>query len=115
MADDSAGPGVFRITASELDDGRILAILEGELDLGTVPMFVERIEQIISEQPSIVELDLERLTFIDSSGIGAYVNLYRRAQASGSRVSIGARSPLVERVLQLSGVEDALTAEAAEG
>ena len=50
--------------------------------------------------------------FIDSSGVGAYVTAFRRARAQGTQLTVGLRSPLVQRVLELSGVEEALAAEA---
>jgi anti-anti-sigma factor len=48
---------------------------------------------------------------MDSSGVGAYVDAFRRAKAKNVTLEIGARSPAVDRVLELSGVEEALAAE----
>jgi anti-anti-sigma regulatory factor len=48
---------------------------------------------------------------MDSSGVGAYVHAFRRARARNVPLTIGERSPAVDRVLVLSGVEDALKAE----
>jgi anti-sigma B factor antagonist len=107
--------GTLQVTSTAAPPGGVLVELAGELDLSTVPIFVEAIDEILGGPPTAVELDLSKLTFIDSSGVGAYVTAYRRAQAKGSRLSVGGRSPLVDRVLQLSGVEEALAAESAGG
>ncbi|MEY2434740.1 MAG: hypothetical protein QOC92_4465 [Acidimicrobiaceae bacterium] len=107
--------GTLRITSSAAPVEGVVVELAGELDLSTVPMFVDAIDEILGGEPTAVELDLSKLSFIDSSGVGAYVTAYRRAMAKGSRLSVGERSALVDRVLQLSGVEEALAAESAEG
>ena len=44
---------------------------------------------------------------MDSSGVGAYVAAFRRARSRGTSLVIGQRSPAVDRVLELSGVEEA--------
>jgi anti-anti-sigma factor len=105
--------GTLRITATPSPVEGVVMELSGELDLSTVPMFVEAIDEVLGDAPPLVELDLSKLSFIDSSGVGAYVTAYRRAMAKGSRLSVGDRSALVDRVLQLSGVEEALAAETA--
>jgi anti-anti-sigma factor len=106
--------GTLRVMSTTARAQGVVVELAGELDLSTVPIFVEALDEVLSGEPAAVELDLSKLSFIDSSGVGAYVSLYRRARAKGSRLSVGGRSPLVERVLQLSGVEEALAAESDE-
>ena len=105
--------GVLRVVTKPPTETGVVVQLTGELDLSTVPMFVDAIEDVLDDRPPAIELDLADLTFIDSSGVGAYVTAFRRAKAQGTSLSLGARSPLVQRVLELSGVEEALAAEAA--
>jgi anti-sigma B factor antagonist len=88
--------------------------LAGELDLSTVSVFVEALNEVLDGDPRRIELDMSELSFIDSSGVGAYVTAHRAAQAKGSQLWVGQRSDLVDRVLHLSGVEEALAQEAAE-
>jgi len=105
--------GVLRVETKPADASAVVVQLTGELDLSTVAVFVDAIEDVLGDRPPAVELDLSDLTFIDSSGVGAYVSAFRRAKAQGTNLSLGPRSPLVQRVLELSGVEEALAAEAA--
>jgi len=102
--------GTLQIDTAEPAPGRIVLRLSGELDLSTVPRFVEAIDGILDHGAASIELDLGDLGFIDSSGVGAYVTTFRRARARNCDVRIGARSALVDRVLELSGVERALAA-----
>lgn len=95
-------------------EGDVVVRLTGELDLGTVPILVDALDDLLDGEPVAIELDMSELTFIDSSGVGAYVTAFRRARAKGSRLTLGQRSGPVQRVLQLSGVEEALEREAVD-
>lgn len=102
----------LRVRSVGAADGGVVLQLSGELDLSTVSMFVEALDELLDGDPVRIELDMSELSFIDSSGVGAYVTAFRRAQAKGSRLTVGERSGLVQRVLELSGVEEALSQEA---
>jgi anti-sigma B factor antagonist len=109
--DNNEGGRALRVDAEKDSGGKSVVRLAGELDLSTVPMFVTAIDELLDAGAPEVELDMGELTFIDSSGVGAYVAAYRRARQRGTQLSVGSRSPLVARVLQISGVEEALAAE----
>jgi anti-anti-sigma factor len=104
--------GALTVTSSAAGDDRVVIHLAGELDLNTVPAFSTAVDEALLGPAKAIDLDLSRLSFIDSSGVGAYVGAYRRARVKGVDLAIGERSPLVQRVLQISGVEDALQTEA---
>jgi anti-sigma B factor antagonist len=108
-ADERAG---LRLTIVGQDEPVVVQV-GGELDLSTVPEFVAVIDEVLELKPPAVELDLSEVSFIVSSGVGAYVSAFRRARAAGTQLALGPRSPFVARVLQISGVEDALAAESA--
>jgi len=48
--------------------------------------------------------DLERVTFIDSSGLGVILGRYRKVKENGGRVAIVGAAPRVNRILKLSGI-----------
>ncbi|MEY2403903.1 MAG: hypothetical protein QOD38_1454 [Acidimicrobiaceae bacterium] len=104
----------LRVRSAAAPDGGVVLRLAGELDLSTVSMFVDALDELLDGDAGPIEVDMSELSFIDSSGVGAYVTAYRRAQAKGTRLWVGERSGLVQRVLELSGVEEALAREATE-
>jgi anti-anti-sigma factor len=111
---DTPEVGALQVETRSDEEAGIVVALTGELDLSTVSRFVDAIDDALDDRPPALELDLSQLTFIDSSGVGAYVTAFRRAKAQGTSLSVGNRSALVQRVLELSGVEEALAAEAAQ-
>jgi anti-sigma B factor antagonist len=89
-------------------DGYVTIHVRGEFDLAGVEAFTDAIDAATGGGPVVVELDLSDVSFIDSSGVGAIVVAARTVATRGSAVRIGGRSPVVERVLEVSGLEAAL-------
>lgn len=55
-----------------------------------------------------VTLDMAGVEFIDSTGIGAIVDLMVEARAAGLGFGIGRRSERVDRILEITGLDDTL-------
>jgi len=80
----------------------------GELDLTTAPTLQARVASEL-EAGHEVELDLSRVPFVDSSGLGALVALARRADELG--VAFALLTPLppqMRRVLDVTGLGERL-------
>ena len=71
----------------------------GELDVLTAPLVIEAVVKAMT-----VELDLSEVTFVDSSGVHALIQLRNRR----SELQIVAISPPVKRVLEMTGIAQAL-------
>ncbi len=86
--------------------GRSLIIrLGGELDVKSAPEFREATEAALDRHSSNhLILNLENVSFVDSSGLGAILGRYRRLQQGGGRMSLVAPAPNVRRVMELSGL-----------
>lgn len=89
-------------------EGLVTIRLRGEFDMAGVGAFTDAINAARADGPMVVELDLSDVGFIDSSGVGAIVVAARTVATHGSKIRIGARSRVVDRVLEVSGLEVAL-------
>lgn len=79
--------------------------LAGELDL----MVADRLRQDLDEtldqgRVKALIIDLERVTFIDSSGLGMLIGRYKKMSALGGRMFIVGARASVEKILCFSGV-----------
>ena len=87
----------------EIDDGRagpVLVALVGEIDLGNVGTHRERIAAAGSDRPLVVDLD--GVTYLDSSGIGMLDDLASTYAANGWSLRIVCSPGAVcRRVLEL--------------
>ncbi|MDU2066819.1 MAG: anti-sigma factor antagonist [Sporomusaceae bacterium] len=91
--------------AVEMCSGKIVVRLEGELDLLTVKDFRDAVDSFLnSRKGSQLILNLSGLTFIDSSGIGALLGRYKKAQLLGGCVAVTNVQPQVRRILECSGL-----------
>jgi anti-sigma B factor antagonist len=101
----SAAP-LLAVHIEDSDDGASIIALSGELDLSTIPrMEAPLFEQIGQRQAVLV--DLTRLTFIDSSGIGVLIQASRESNGTPLGVVVGPGTQ-VERVFGIAGVGEAL-------
>jgi anti-sigma B factor antagonist len=81
--------------------------IDGALDALTARDVRPVFDAIVADKPRRVTVDLEALTLIDSSGVGAIVSLFKRVKGDGGEVVVvGARDqPLaVLKLLKLDRV-----------
>jgi anti-sigma B factor antagonist len=78
----------------------------GEMDLSVVGELDSEMRRAEATDATRIELDLDRLEFLDASGIRLLLNLNRRSLENGRRLRIRrATAPQVQRVLELTGVD----------
>ena len=77
----------------------------GELDLQVADFFRNQLERhLATAGVKNLVLNLSKVSFIDSSGLGVILGRYRRVKAQGGKVAIvNAPSP-VGRLLELAGL-----------
>ena len=105
---DEAVSGVHaRVDESAVRSWRV--DLRGDVDMRTAPALSERLEQLASEQPLLVVVDLNDVEFLDSSGIRALVHGARVIEEAGGRLLVEGASGAVARVLELTDLLNRLS------
>jgi anti-sigma B factor antagonist len=61
--------------------------VDADLNAGHLELFRERIDSLASAGEDVV-LDLSRVNFVDSTGIGALVGLHKKLVASGHALKV---------------------------
>ena len=98
--------GVLDIRVGE--EGKELTVrANGELDVASAKSFEDELRQAIESGASPVVLDLEGLTFIDSTGLRALLMVAELSRSKGRPLRIRASKEL-RRTVEVSGVENAL-------
>jgi anti-sigma B factor antagonist len=82
--------------------------LAGELDLAGVAVLRGELDRAADAGAEITIVDLQRLTFIDSTGLSALFYALERATAERRRLVFTRSSPEVERTVHLSGLDQVL-------
>lgn len=88
------------------NEGEILiAEIIGDIDHHSARNLREEIDtKIIRITPKVLILDFEKVTFMDSSGIGLIMGRYKLLNPTGGRIIIKNSSTLIKRLLNLSGI-----------
>src|ERR671912_504154 len=97
----------FTVAVEHLD-GTVVVCPVGELDLATAPE-LERVLNGLSGDASALLLDLSGLTFVDCAGLGPIRETVREAALLGRQVRMSGARPLVQRVLELTGLRELIT------
>jgi len=83
--------------------------LLGEMDLSVIGSVDREMRRAEAGDAVRIVLDLEELEFLDASGIRLLLHLDARSKGNGGRLCITkAKSPQVQRVIELTGAGDLL-------
>jgi stage II sporulation protein AA (anti-sigma F factor antagonist) len=89
----------------QLFGSSLVVRLMGELDLVTAAEFKQKVDDLLDRRKARnVYVNLERVTFVDSSFLGALLGRYRRINQVGGRLGIVGTPGAVRPTLELSGV-----------
>lgn len=96
----------IEIASGTEDDGRTVLAVSGAIDLQTRIRLLDAGRTAIKAAPAGLVLDLDAVTFIDSTGIGALVELGHEATDAGGALALRNPSHRVVRILEISGLVD---------
>ncbi|WP_390903856.1 STAS domain-containing protein [Trichothermofontia sichuanensis] len=92
----------------EVKEGYQLFRLTGLLDAFSEPAFRKVFNKCLEEGPIHLILDLSQIDFVDSSGLGALVQLFKKAQSLNGSLQIVA-NPRVTQTMKLVRLDKYLT------
>lgn len=90
------------------ESGRRLLQVVGELDTETSAALMASAMELIDSGMRDVLIDAGELTFCDSAGLSVFVHIANRIAPLGGRLVIAGVQPLVRRVLEISGLVEAI-------
>lgn len=82
----------------------VIVAITGELDLYTAPKLRERLDELILSGRAVVVIDLEKLDFMDSSGINVLVGSLKRLRASGGELRLVCTQPRLLKLFEITGL-----------
>jgi stage II sporulation protein AA (anti-sigma F factor antagonist) len=83
----------------------LIVRLEGELDHHTADVVRSKMEdRIITEGVQHIVLSLEKLNFMDSSGLGVILGRYKQIRSRGGDMVVCSINPVIYRLFELSGL-----------
>jgi anti-anti-sigma factor len=107
--DDFPDPGPLRIEAVR-HRTEVTIIVEGDLDVETSPRFRESVKEVLATRPRSMAIDASRVTFVDSSGLGALLSARHAVRTeAGLAFRVIDPSPALLRVVEMAGFIELLS------
>jgi len=89
----------------EMTDDILIADLDGELDHHTSAVIREEIDKTVNAFHSKhLIFNFEKVTFMDSSGIGVIMGRYNKISQLGGRLVITGYNEYIDRILDMAGI-----------
>lgn len=86
-------------------DGVAVLVAEGRINLVTATAVRREVQRVVDEGHARLALDLSRVEFIDSSGLGALVSGLKTARTAGGDLRLVAATEQVAGVLRLTNLD----------
>ncbi len=104
------------ITCDAQEDGTNAwsIVVRGELDMLTAPQLASVLDDTISKDARLIIVRLEHVSFIDSSGLRVLLKAADQLAASGGQLFLEGATPVVERMLKVSGILERLSRPSGE-
>jgi anti-sigma B factor antagonist len=109
----------LEVQTRQTDSGVRVLAPSGRLDVAGAPVLKEAVADAVKEGPPRVVIDMEGVSFVDSTGLGSVVAALKLARSSKGDLRLAAPNQQVRVVLELTTldrvfayyptVEDALT------
>ncbi len=91
----------FDVTRRE---GTTIVAIRGEMDAYTSPRLRDRFVELSDSGTNFVVVDLERLGFLDSAGLGVLVGGLKRFRSAGGDLVVVCTHPRILKVLEITGL-----------
>ncbi|MDS9466364.1 STAS domain-containing protein [Paracoccus sp. MBLB3053] len=98
----------MQLTLLPHNDGITIRVDERRLDAAIATAFKDRVRNLAVHGGSLVTLDLSPVDFMDSSGLGAVIAIFKSMPA-GRRLELIGLTPNVERVFRLTRMDTIMT------
>lgn len=94
------------VVQSRPEGQRLVVDVEGEVDMFTAPKLREHLVQVVDAGHYDLVVDLERVSFMDSTGLGTLVGGLKRVKEHDGALALVCSNRPVLRVLAITGLNN---------
>ena len=81
--------------------------LRGEIDVYTAPLLRQKIVDLVDEGALNIVVDMEKVDFLDSTGLGVLVEGLKRVKTRGGTLSLVATQDKILKIFDITGLNKA--------
>jgi len=87
--------------------------VSGEIDAYTAPKLKDSLLPLCKESGKVVEVNLENVNYMDSTGLGVFVSALKATKEHNSSLALIHLQDRVLRIFEITGLDDIITIKAA--
>jgi anti-sigma B factor antagonist len=95
----------FDLTTDEQADS-IHVRMRGDLDISTAPRLEDELRRVEAQAPQTLVLDLQELSFMDSTGLRLLITADARAHEESRRMVLVRGNRMIQRVLRITRLDE---------
>ncbi|WP_102029362.1 STAS domain-containing protein [Salirhabdus sp. Marseille-P4669] len=85
--------------------------LSGEIDVYTAPNLKEALLKLTKKEGSLIKVDLEKVTYMDSTGLGALISGLKSTKENNSELVLCNLQERVYRLFDITGLKEVFQIE----
>ncbi|MET3961586.1 anti-sigma B factor antagonist [Marmoricola sp. OAE513] len=90
-------------------DGHTLVAVGGEIDVYTAPKLRDKITELVSAGHHSLIIDMEKVDFLDSTGLGVLVGGLKKIRAEDGSMSLICSQERLLKIFQITGLAKVFT------
>jgi anti-sigma B factor antagonist len=94
------------VEATRVKDVSVIA-LRGEIDVYTAPLLRQKIVDLVDEGALNIVVDMEKVDFLDSTGLGVLVEGLKRVKTRGGNLTLVATQDKILKIFDITGLNKA--------
>ena len=86
------------------EDGRTIIEVGGEIDVYTAPRLRDKITQLVSEGSYNLVIDMQKVDFLDSTGLGVLVGGMKKVRAHDGSMQLICNQERLLKIFRITGL-----------
>jgi anti-sigma B factor antagonist len=86
------------------DDGLTVITVEGEIDVYTAPKLREKLIDLVNKGKFHLLVDMEKVEFLDSTGLGVLVGGLKRVRANDGSLELVCTQERILKIFRITGL-----------
>ncbi len=95
----------LEVQTRQADNGATIVAPTGRLDVAGAPALKDAITEVVKNGPPRVVIDLEGVSFVDSTGLGSVISALKQIRSSQGELRLAAPNQQVRVVLELTTLD----------
>ncbi|MBC1231389.1 STAS domain-containing protein [Listeria booriae] len=105
----------IKVEIRETDSNHAKVVVAGEIDAYTAPKLKEALDGFTERESIHVQIDLADVTYMDSTGLGVFVGVFKSLRAKQSELELVGLSDRIYRLFEITGLTDIIEIKNVEG